>query len=92
MLEKAQGNQQPLWSVNNVAEYLNLPVSSIYKMTGPKAKLKIPHVRIAGRLRFRKADVDRWLDVLTVSNIETLTKAVRVANLKKSTGYGVYSS
>lgn len=66
-----------VWTIQDAARYLCLPVSSLYKMTAPKAKLRVPHVRIAGRLRFRKADLDRWLDVLAVSNLDVLAKARR---------------
>ena len=61
-----------LWTVADAADYLQLPISAIYKMTAPKAPLRIPHVRLAGRLRFRQADLDAWLDLLTVSNLDTL--------------------
>jgi hypothetical protein len=49
-------------------------VHSIYKMTARKAAIKIPHIRIGGKLRFRQADVDRWLTLLTVSNVEHLSR------------------
>ena len=63
-----------LWTIREAAEYLRLPLSAIYKMTGAKARLRIPHIRIAGRLRFRRADLDEWLALLTVSNLEVLRK------------------
>ena len=68
-----------VWTIQEAAAYLSLPVNSLYKMTGPKARLRVPHIRIAGRLRFRKADLDKWLDVLTVSNLEVLARARRAA-------------
>ena len=37
-----------LWTIREAAEYLRLPLSAIYKMTGAKARLRIPHIRIAG--------------------------------------------
>lgn len=67
-----------VWTIQDAASYLCLPVSSLYKMTAPKARLRVPHIRIAGRLRFRKVDLDRWLDTLTVSNMGALAK-VRTA-------------
>lgn len=70
-------NDKGVWTIHEAATYLSLPVNSLYKMTGPKARLRVPHIRIAGRLRFRKADLDRWLDVLTVSNLEVLAKVRR---------------
>ena len=63
-----------LWTVHEAAAYLQLPVSAIYKMTAPKGRLRMPHVRIAGRLRFRRVDLDAWLELLTVSNCDVLRK------------------
>ena len=63
-----------LWDIADVSAYLQVPVSSIYKMTARKAPVRIPHIRIGGKLRFRQSDVDQWLTLLTTSNIEALTK------------------
>ena len=63
-----------LWAVADVSAYLQVPVSSIYKMTARKAPVRIPHIRIGGKLRFRQSDVDQWLTLLTTSNIEALSK------------------
>ena len=71
-----------LWSVSDVAAYLNIPVSSVYKMTGKKARLRIPHLRIAGRLRFRKTAIDHWLELLTVSDVDVLSKAIGKARVR----------
>jgi excisionase family DNA binding protein len=68
-----------LWGVQEVAEYLRIPVGSVYKMTGRRARLRMPHVRLAGRVRFRKADVDRWIESLSVSNAETLVRVSKAA-------------
>lgn len=75
----AAGGGIAVWTIHEAAAYLSVPVNSLYKMTGPKARLRVPHIRIAGRLRFRKVDLDRWLDVLSVSNLEVLVKARRGA-------------
>jgi excisionase family DNA binding protein len=69
--------QDHLWNVEEVADYLHLPVGSIYKMTAPKSRTTIPHVRVSGRIRFRKHDIDRWLELLTVSNLEVLERVRR---------------
>jgi excisionase family DNA binding protein len=63
-----------LWDVADVAGYLRLPVNSIYKMTAQKAAVRIPHIRIGAALRFRRSDIDRWLTLLTTSNIEALSR------------------
>ena len=48
-----------LWDIADVSAYLQVPVSSIYKMTARKAPVRIPHIRIGGTLRFRRSDVDQ---------------------------------
>jgi excisionase family DNA binding protein len=63
-----------LWDVHGVAAYLQIPVSSIYKMTAAQSAVRIPHIRIGGKLRFRRADVDQWLTLLTVSNLDVLAR------------------
>lgn len=74
--DRTGANPSPgnLWDIANVSTYLQIPVSSIYKMTARKAVVRIPHIRIGGKLRFRQSDVDRWLTLLTTSNIEALSK------------------
>lgn len=71
-----------LWNIREVARYLRMPVGSVYKMTGPKAKYRIPHLRLRGRLlRFRQRDIDRWLDLQLVSNTDLMVR-VRQRALK----------
>lgn len=69
-----QHSSDRLWTIVETAEYLTVPVSAIYKMTARKAAVRIPHIRLGGKLRFRRADLDRWLTLLTVSNLEVLVK------------------
>jgi excisionase family DNA binding protein len=66
-----------LWRIEEVAYYLSIPVGSIYKLTAPKARIRLPHIRIAGRLRFRKREVDAWLDLYSASD-NHLLKRIRV--------------
>lgn len=67
-----------LWTIGETAAYLRVPVSSVYKMTARKARIRIPHIRLAGRLRFRKSDLDAWLELLTISNLGALKRMQRV--------------
>lgn len=52
---------QPLATVEEVAHYLGVPVSTLYqwrhKKTGPRAS------KVGRWLRFRWSDVEEWLDV-----------------------------
>lgn len=52
----------PLWTVQDVAQYLQVPVQTLYfwrtQGTGPRAR------KIGKYLRYRPDDVARWLDEL----------------------------
>lgn len=59
-------SEQLLWSVDDLAARLGVPKSTVYywrrKGAGP------PAVRVGKYLRFRPADVDRWLETLAEEN------------------------
>lgn len=71
--------RERLWDIEDVASYLGIPLSSVYKMTAPRSTSPIPHLKLGGRVRFRKADIDAWLDLWAVAPTETLAKARRAA-------------
>jgi len=72
-------NGEKLWGIESVADYLGIPKSSVYKMTAARGREQIPHVKLGGLLRFRKADIDRWLDLLAVLPIERDDAEARAA-------------
>ena len=51
-----------LWTVQQLAEYLGVPVATLYqwraKRYGP------PGLRVGKHIRYRPADVERWLSTL----------------------------
>lgn len=67
--------EQFLWKTPDVAQYLGIPLSSVYKMTGRKSRIRLPHIRIAGKVRFRKDDIDRWLEQFAVTNHSMLPES-----------------
>lgn len=73
-------DDEGLWEVADVAAYLKVPEASVYKMTRRGAPNPIPHVKLGGLLRFRKRDIDRWLDLLMVSNFDRLERTKRAAS------------
>jgi excisionase family DNA binding protein len=68
-------SREPLWDIQEAAAYLKLSVGAVYRMTGPKAGLKIPHIKLSSRLRFRRPEIDEWLSLLSISNLDLLSKA-----------------
>jgi excisionase family DNA binding protein len=49
----------PWLDVDEAATYLRLTKDALYKLTGAKA---IPHHRIGERIRFRRDELDAWVD------------------------------
>ena len=61
------GNNSGLMDVKEAASYLKVRVSSIYQLTFKK---KIPFVKIGRRNRFRKSDLDNFINKNVVEVIE----------------------
>jgi excisionase family DNA binding protein len=51
-----------LWSVKDLAAYLDVPVQTIYQWR--KRGYGPPGRRMGKHVRFRPADVERWIDSL----------------------------
>jgi excisionase family DNA binding protein len=48
-----------LKTAQEIADYLQIPLSAVYDLTHRKA---IPFLKIGSRLRFRKSEIEAWLD------------------------------
>ncbi|HEV8578906.1 MAG TPA: helix-turn-helix domain-containing protein [Thermoanaerobaculia bacterium] len=64
-------NIDALWTVEDLAEYLAIPVQDVQEMSRHKS---IPHVRLGERLRFRRPEIDRWLDGLAVPCLDRASR------------------
>ena len=49
---------EPLMSVREIAEYLNVNISSIYMWS---QKGQIPAIKMGTMWRYRRSEIDRWL-------------------------------
>jgi len=58
-----------IMTLEETAKYLKIGKSTLYKMA---REGKIPAVKIANQWRFRKEDIDKWLQ--EIRNKEILTK------------------
>lgn len=61
-----QGSQiDPLLTIDEVGALLKLEPQSIYQLT---YRGKIPHYKIANRLRFRLSEIAEWIEKHKVAN------------------------
>jgi predicted DNA-binding transcriptional regulator AlpA len=58
-LERMAGMKQRLMDVKDAAQYLGMSENAI---RAKGAAYDIPRVRIDGRLRFDRREIDRWID------------------------------
>lgn len=47
-------------TIKEIAEYLKVAEKTIYRLAGSK---KLPGFKVGGIWRFRKSEVDRWIDI-----------------------------
>jgi len=52
----------PLLNIHQVADYLQLNLSTVYQWA---QQGRLPAIKLGGRWRFRRADLDRWLEAQT---------------------------
>jgi len=63
-------DQDEIFDVPALASYLKVSVKWIYERTHLK---EIPHIKAGGQLRFRKRDIDTWLDSYQIPAINRST-------------------
>ena len=51
-----------LWTVQEVAKFLRVPVSWVYERTRERCRGRIPGFRLGKYWRFRCADILTWLE------------------------------
>ena len=62
-INKNQSQDDIFFDVVGLAKYLSLSKKWIYERT---CRNMIPHLKIGGALRFRKSEIDTWLDEQSV--------------------------
>lgn len=66
-----------IFDVPGLAKYLNVSKQWVYERTHLK---EIPHIKKQGLLRFRKKDIDKWLNKDTIPPVDTpdnILKAIK---------------
>jgi len=79
-----------VFDVQRLAEYLNVSKQWIYERSHLK---EIPHIKKQGLLRFRKREIDKWLDSDKIPAIDTpgtILRSVRQGRALPNKGSIVY--
>ena len=62
-------------NVKEVSEYLEIKVSTTYTMVEEK---KIPHYRIGRQIRFKRSDVDQWMEEQKQEVVDVKAEAKKI--------------
>lgn len=49
-------------SASEVADWLGVAPKWVYRHAGPDSPDGIPHYRVGGHLRFRRSEIEAWLE------------------------------
>ncbi len=63
-----------LFDVKGLCEYLNVSDKWVYERTHQN---EIPFIKVGGLLRFRKKDIDRWLNSYHTPAVDTPKRTLR---------------
>lgn len=58
-------------TIGEVADYLKVTVRTIYRLAAAK---KIPAFKVGGSWRFSRADIDRWIQQQSLTDLEDAEK------------------
>lgn len=63
-------NNGNLWTVKELAMFLNIPDSSVYQLIFHSKRNGFPYLKIGQRCRFRRSEIEAWLERLAVNAME----------------------
>lgn len=65
------GESDALLTTQEICELLRVPKTYIYWLTHSR---RIPHIKLGGHLRFRRSDIDMWLESQEVRSVDIQEK------------------
>ena len=75
-----------LLGVKELAQYLGVSVQWVYERVQLK---EIPHIKVGKHVRFKKSDIDHWLDSLKVPSMDSPLGAVKLPTRPKKSEVAV---
>ena len=64
----------PFLSINDLSKYLGIKPKTLYSWV---AKGILPHYRIGGLIRFKRKDIDRWVEACRRNGVDITNLKVR---------------
>jgi len=80
LITKNGRSDDTIFDVKGLCKYLSVSDKWVYERTHLK---EIPHLKVQGLLRFRKRDIDKWLDSFKMPNTSTPKPILRAINKNK---------
>jgi excisionase family DNA binding protein len=74
LLGKATDGEESVFTVKTLAEYLQVSQQWVYERIQHK---EIPHIKMGNFPRFKKSDINRWLDTLKIPASQPLSRPFR---------------
>lgn len=65
-LSAVEAQPESLLTVKDLAEYLSVKMSWVYEAVRSKG---LPYLKLGAHLRFRRSEIDRWLDENSLANV-----------------------
>ena len=75
ILDQYPLREDRLYDVQELAEYLSVSTQWIYQQVQLK---EIPYIKVGRLLRFKKSDIDTWLDALKIPPMNPLASAPKL--------------
>jgi excisionase family DNA binding protein len=75
LLNNGKPEDDTLFSVDSLSEYLQVSPQWVYERVHLK---EIPHVKIGKFPRFKKSEIDRWLDTLKIPAMNPASRRLKV--------------
>jgi excisionase family DNA binding protein len=69
------GEQLGFLNIKEISGYLGIKTSTIYAMVAEK---RIPHYRLGRQIRFKRADVDGWMEEQKQEVVDVKVEAKRI--------------
>lgn len=71
-----------IFNIESLCEYLHVEQDWIYKRT---ARKEIPYIKVGGLLRFRKKNIDKWLESCMTPAVNPLSNRLNGIKLGRPT-------